>query len=223
MDPHLHVEFEADGRTRSAYPFLAQAYFSACRDSAVAIAGGYAYALPGDNIAVDATRSLARPGAGIASFRWRFHDRSEAAGPRASIRMTAPGMYAEELSVVTDDGREARDILHVRVWDPAAPRECAWGWVFHHPHRGIRAAVPVLFWNRAVNLREPARIDYGDGSPTEAIDREAQHVFPGHGVFTVSVSGTGARGEPFTQKMPVVVEPDAEECGRQVQGERSRS
>jgi murein DD-endopeptidase MepM/ murein hydrolase activator NlpD len=208
-DPHLHVGLKAGGTPLSPYPLLVEAYLRDYDDPVLPVAGGYAFATPGQAVELDAARSVARPGRKIASYRWTLHDGGEAQGPRATAKFGRPGLYSEELSVRTDDGREDRDFLQVRVYDPNRPGRIARGWVHHAPVRGARPGQEVLFWNRLSGLAGPATIDFGDGGKPSAFPREARHAFDKAGLYTVTVRGSGPGDEPATVKLRVAVEAPA--------------
>jgi hypothetical protein len=154
-DPHLHVGFHAAGTSISPYPFLVEAYLRAYDDPVLAVAGGYAFTVPGGSVDLDGSRSVARP-AGAASakpdralaMRWVLHDGRIVEGPRARAVFDRPGLYSEELRVRAAGGGEDRDFLQVRVYDPFRGSDIGRGWIYHAPVRGIRPGTPVLFWHR---------------------------------------------------------------------------
>ncbi|MCZ7634765.1 MAG: M23 family metallopeptidase [Verrucomicrobia bacterium] len=61
-DPHLHWGVFRDGQPLASYPFALEAYLRDYPDSVLAVAGGYHYAMPGEPVELDASRSVARPG-----------------------------------------------------------------------------------------------------------------------------------------------------------------
>jgi len=206
-DPHLHVGLQVAGAVVSLYPAIVEAYLRAYGDAILAVAGGYHFAVPGDAVALDSSRSAARPGRKIAAFSWRLHDGSAAAGPLARIRYDRPGLYSEELIVRTDDGAEDRDFAQVRIFDPARGNRIAYGWAYHSPVRGARPGDDVLFWNRLMGVTGPVKIDFGDGSPPQEIKAETRHAYARPGMHTVALTSRGPDDEPATIKMRVVVEP----------------
>jgi len=209
-DPHLHVGFHVAGTTVSPYPFLAEAYLRehADEEGALAVAGGYRFALPGETLALDATRSLPAPGRRIVGCRWRLSDGRTADAPTAQVRYDRPGLYSEELTVIADDGSEARDFAQVRVWGSAgdAPKP-AFGWVYSSPERGARPGEPVLLWNRLIGTTGPVTLDPGDGSPPRIVtDAMVTHAYPAPGLYTASLCARGPSGEPATVHLCVRVE-----------------
>ncbi len=205
-DPHLHVDLRRHGSYVSPYPFLVQAYLNTYPDSALAVAGGYAFTLPGETARLDATRSVVRSGRRIVACRWTLHDGRIIEGTGGDVCFESAGLYPEELSVKTDDGFEARDFLQVRVYDPQRARDMVSGWVYHTPVRGARPGDAVRFWNRLRNTRAPVSVDFGDGSSRETIEREIQHRFPRAGLYTVTFATLGPGNEPAMAKLPVVIE-----------------
>lgn len=206
-DPHFHLDLRRNGSYVSPYPFLVQAYFNTYPDSAIAAAGGYAFALPGESVRLDASRCVARPGRRIVSARWTLHDGRTLDGERGEVTFAKAGLYAEELAIRTEDGFEARDYLQVRVFDPARGREMAAGWVYQTPARGVRPGQRVLFWNRLRNTTAPVTVDFGDGSEPQTVEREIGHEFGHAGICTVTFSSRGPGEEPVTVKLPVTIEP----------------
>jgi len=206
LDPHLHIGLERNGTSISTYPFLIQAYLNTCPDSVLAVAGGWAYALPGDTVMLDATRSVARPGRRIVSTQWKLHDGQTLDGPRGTVTLDRTGLYSEELIVKTDDGDEARDFLQVRVFNSQREKDLATGFAYHTPVRGIRPGTPVLFWNRLCNANSPVQINFDDDTPTQQIEEATEHIFAQPGVYSVAFFTTLPGNEPVVVKLPVVVE-----------------
>lgn len=208
-DPHLHLGFHAEGTKFSPFPFMAAAYFRSFPDELLPIAGGFAFTVPGRPIALDGSRSLARPGERIASYTWRLHDGQTVSGAQAEVRYERPGYYAEELVVRSASGAEDRDSIHVTVYDPARSEahDIPRGWLHYAPARAIRPGTSVLFWNRLSGLAEAPEIEFGDSSARTTIESQVEHAYARPGIFTVSVHGRGLRGEPVLAKLRVVVEP----------------
>jgi hypothetical protein len=213
-DPHLHLGLEVDGARLSPFPALVASYFRTYDDPLIPIAGGMGYAVAGEMYTCDGTRSLARAGRKIVSYRWRLHDGAEVEGPLAEVPCDHPGLYAEELTVVADDGSEDRDYLHIRVWDPARERDIARGWLHYTPSRQIAPGDEVLFWNRTRDTRG-AKIDFGDGTAPESIEAEARHACRAPGLYTATLSALGPADEPAALKVRVIVR-DFARCGGRV-------
>src|SRR5690606_18831856 len=161
---------------------------------------------PGQTVALDGSRSVARPGRRIVSMVWRLHDGRTVEGATAEIACDRPGLYSEELTIRTDDGWEDRGFAQVRVYDPARGRDMVTGWIYHTPVRGIRPGDAVLLWNRLAGTVGPATIDFGDGAPAAIIDGETVHRYESPGLYTGTVSARGPEDEPATVRMRVVVE-----------------
>ena len=189
-----------------SYPFLLEAYLRDYPDAVLAIAGGYCYAMPGDTVQLDASRTIARPGRRIVRYRWFLHDGREFDGARPTVRAEKPGLYSEELRVWADDGSEDRDYVQLRVWDANRGSRIGAGWFYHSPVRGARAGQSIRFWNRLWNTIAPVMIDYGDGSPAAPINRESFHVYAKPGLYTARLQSRGPDEEPLEIRMRVVVE-----------------
>lgn len=205
-DPHLHWGVSQRGRALGSFPFLLEAYLRDYPDSVLAMAGGYHYALPGDLVQLDASRTVARPGRRIVRYRWFLHDGRELEEARPTVRAEKPGLYSEELRVWADDGSEDRDYAQLRVWDAERGARIGAGWFYHSPVRGARAGRPVRFWDRLWATTAPVTIDYGDGSPVASMNHESFHVYATPGLFTAKLQSRGPKDEPLEIRMRVVVE-----------------
>lgn len=206
QDPHVHLDLARDGHDINCYPMLAEAYFRTYDDPLLPVAGGFAFATVGQTIDLDGSRSLARPGRSIQSYRWRLHDGAEVAGSAAKVHFDQPGYYAEELIVTADNGTEDRDSIHVRVYDPAvAGQPIAMGWAYYSPTRNIKPGQPVTFWNRLGGTSD-VTIDFGDGAKPEPIAGELTHAYPQSGLYTVTLKGNGPRNEPVLHKLRIRID-----------------
>lgn len=205
-DPHLHWGVARNGQAVGSYPFALDAYFQDYPDSAVAVAGGYHYALPGEPVELDASRSVARPGRRIVRCEWRLHDGRVVAGEKAQVTSPQAGLFSEELRVWADDGSEYRDYAQLRVWDPLRGARIGGGWFYHSPVRGARIGTPIRFWNRLWGNTEAVRIDFGDGAPEATIDNEIVYAYSKPGIYTARLHTRGPEGEPMEVRMRVVVD-----------------
>lgn len=205
-DPHLHWGLFREGEPLASFPFVVEAYLRESSESVLALAGGYHYAMPGETVTLDGSRSVARAGRRIVRQQWLLHDGRVVDGMEAVVRAERPGLYSEELRVWADDGTEARDYVQLRVWDRERGGRVGGGWFYHSPVRGARAGEAVRFWNRLMGMTAPVRLDFGDGSVVEAVGREATHVYAGPGWYTARLVGRGPDGEPVEVRMGVVIE-----------------
>jgi murein DD-endopeptidase MepM/ murein hydrolase activator NlpD len=204
-DPHLHVELRVKGVNVASFPYLMEAYLRKYPDQAIAIAGGYRFAVPGEKVELDAPRSFARNRLPLEKVTWKLSDGRTVNTPMTSISYSKPGIYSEELIVQTKEGSQDRDFLYVTVFDPVKKRDMAYGWAYYYPVRGIKPGDKVLFWNRNGTSAD-TMIDYGDDSPEENIQKEANHSYMNSGRYVVTLTSTGPNNEPLTLKMEVVVE-----------------
>ena len=207
--PHLHLGFHFKETLLASYPFFVEAYLASYPDPLLPVAGGYYFAVPGQELELDGSRSIARPGKRIDSYVWRLHDGRAVKGPAARMKYESPGLYSEELTIRTTDGCEDRGYAQVRVFDPKRGRNIAGGWVHYTPVRGVRPGTEVLFWNRLRNTVGPATIDFGDGSPCQTIGKELRHTFKAPGLYVVTFTSRGPANEPVAVRTRVVVEPPA--------------
>lgn len=208
-DPHLHFGiWQADGSSISSYPFLVDAYLRMYPDAILPVAGGYYFTTPGCPLRLDGSRSIPRPDRAIASSTWRLSNGTTAHGLQTTIRYDRPGCYAEELIVRSDDGQEDWDFAQVRVYNfEATPRQIGYGWLYHSPVRGIKPGDSVRFQPRLVNVQPPVTLDFGDGSPPQAIAAETSYAYAKPGIYIVTLTTSGPANDPVTLKMRVIVEP----------------
>lgn len=208
LDPHVHFEFyHPGGDPISAYPTLVEAYLRTYPDPVLPNAGGYYFSVPGREVVLDGSRTVVRPGRRIVDCWWQLHHGGRQSGRQAPLTYAAPGLYSEAFHVRLEDGTEDCDFAQVRVYDPARGRDMAWGWVLAHPVRDVRPGMPVVFWNRLLNLKAPVKIDYGDGAPVAEMGAESQHAYAAPGLYTVRVTSTGPEAETVQVQVRVVVEP----------------
>jgi len=205
-DPHLHADFFLSDTQIASYPFIVEAYLRDYPDPVLAVAGGYAFGLPGETIHLDGSRSIAREGESISSHTWLLHDGRRVDAAELDVQYDRPGLYSEELIVRTDRGDEDRDYLQVRIYDPERPRPLVFGWFYHWPVRGIFPNTSVEFHNCLMNSEGEVSIDFGDGTAIQKIDTIANHSYQKPGVYSVSLKTSGERGDPAEVRMRVVVE-----------------
>jgi hypothetical protein len=205
-DHHLHTELRCAGAGVCTYPFLVEAHLRDYPEDVLAVAGGYAYGLPGETIRLDGSRSVAREGAAIATHCWRLHDGREVDGPTADVQYDRPGLYSEMLVVRTDRGSEDHDYLQVRIYDPEHPRDGVWGWFHHWPVRGISPGTEVTFENRLANADGGVLIDFGDGTERRPIHEYTEHAYEEPGIYDASLHAPSRHGEPAVVRMRVVVD-----------------
>ena len=205
FDPHLHFNIQYSGALLSAYPLVVESYFRAYPDEALAVAGGYYYSTPGMEVHLDGSRSVARPGGRIAEYEWHLHNGEIVHSSAARLAVEQPGLFSEELIVRTENGFEARDFAQVRVYDSKQGRNIAQGWVYYTPVRGILPGTPVLFWNRIYSMADSVHVDFGDGSPLEAVKDCVEHEYGMPGTYVVAFHARGPVNEPLTMKIRVVV------------------
>lgn len=216
-DPHLHISFHENQALNfpnkwgdylyNTFPFLIEAYFNKYTDNVLAITGGNYFSLPGKEVTLDATRSIARQGEEIVSYSWVLSNGKTADLPVTNISYEKPGLYAEELRVKTKSGDEDRNYAHVRVFDPERPGHLGGGFCYHFPVRHIVPGTEVLIWDRInENSHTPVIINFGDGSEERVIKRECTHVYDKSGFYTITMSTKGPELEPINVKMRIVVE-----------------
>jgi murein DD-endopeptidase MepM/ murein hydrolase activator NlpD len=205
-DPHVHFDLHYSKITLGSYPYLVEAYLNTYPDTVIAVAGNYLYSVPGRPVTLDATRSITRPGEKIEKYTWTLHDGEQSDSSVVQRLYDKPGLYTEELQVVTASGASDRDFVQVRVYDTAHARDVSYGWAYYYPVRNIHPNTDVLFWNRLYNTAAPVIINFGDGTPLQEIGDELTHRYASPGRYVVTLSSSGKMKEPVTVKMEVVVE-----------------
>lgn len=203
-DPHCHVDIRYNDIRLASFPYLMEAYLRSFPDEVLAIAGGYKFVLAGETAQLDARRSIARPGDPIKYFIWKLHNGKEVNDVNAIVEYDKPGLYTEELMIVTEGGAVDRDFIQVQVYG-AEGKNIGRGWAYYYPVRDIQVGTPVLFWNKLLNTTTPVIIDFGDGKISE-MEEEITHHYKNPGNYVVTLFAKGPRSEPITVKLEVVVE-----------------
>ncbi|MEO9021826.1 MAG: PKD domain-containing protein [Ginsengibacter sp.] len=206
-DSHCHVELQYNGTQLASYPYFMEAYLRTYPDKVVAVAGGYQFTDVGENVLLDATRSLARKGETIKSYTWELHNGEIKNSSKIVLRYQHPGLYTEQLTVKTVSGAEDRDFVQIRVFDSTVNKKnIAYGWAAYDPVRDIHPNTKVLFWNRLINTKGTVLMNFGDGSGATIISKEMYHAYKAKGRYVVTLSSHSNNDEPITIKMEVVVE-----------------
>jgi hypothetical protein len=203
-DPHLHVELSVKGVEVASFPYLMEAYQRKYPDQVFAVAGGYRFAVPGEKVVLDASRSFSRDKSSL-QYNWKLSNGKNVKGPITSITYNKPGIYSEELMVNTKDGKQDRDFLYVTVFDSEKKRAMGYGWAYYYPLSDIKIGGEVIFWNRLDGTTSDVTIAYGDGTK-EIIQKESRHSYENPGHYVVTLTSLGRNNEPLTLKMEVVVE-----------------
>lgn len=204
--PHLHTEFGYKGTKFNAFPMLIEAYFRDYTDEVVAIAGGYGFASVREVVQLYGTCSLARPGEEIVAYYWITHKGDTINEPIFSLAYDAPGLYSEQLIVLSKLGAIDRDFLQVKVNHEELGNEIVARHVMYHHVRNIQPVAAVLFWNRLVNIEGPVRVDFGDGSQIVEIEEEVYHRYNRSGNYVVTYEANGKLGDHAVVQMEVKVE-----------------
>ena len=206
LDPHLHIELAVKDVDVNSFPYIMEAYLRKYDDKVIAIAGGYRFAVPGEKIELDASRSFDRNNLPLKSTEWKLSDGTIVSNSVTSITYNEPGIYSEELTVETKDGYTDRDFLYVTVYDTSGVNKTASGWAYYYPVRGIKAGDEVIFWNRLTGTISDVMINFGDDSSWETIGEQTTHIFKEAGKFVITLKSKGAGNAPVTLKMEIVVE-----------------
>lgn len=206
LDPHLHVGISVSGMDVATFPYLMEAYLRKFKDPAVAIAGGYRSALPGEKVELDGTRSFAADNSTLKNISWNLSDGTIVNEPITSISYSQPGIYSEELTVETAGGNQDKDFLYVIVYDTTKTRNIAYGWAYYYPIRDIHPGDEILFWNRLTGTTSDVLINYGDDQSWIPAQEASFHIFKKPGVYVVTLKSTCPGNGPVNLKMAVNVE-----------------
>ena len=193
-DPHLHVDLRDERTKYSPYPALVEAYLGTFSDSALPNGGGNYFAVVGDTVLLDATRTVVRPGRKLTSLTWTLHDGRVLQQTVIPVVFEKPGLYIEELTIQTDDGFTDKDFAYVRVYEPAAHWPLVRGYAFYAPQRRVTTTTPVDFWIYVHNA-EYAMLDFGDGTPSVRVparEGTAAHTYFKPGLYVASVRAPGS-------------------------------
>lgn len=204
-NPHLHINFIYKGEAVSTYPYMVEAYLRDYPENILAVAGGYAYIMAGEELELDATRTIVRKGHKITKYSWELPDGKMINGAKTKVRFDKPGNYAVTLHVKTDKGEEDRDFLKVYVFNQQKQNNDYLGVFYHIPVRGIKAGDEVNVWRTALS-KFPVTIDFGDGSKPVAAKLKTPHTYKKPGIYTVSMTSSKPSERPTTEKMKIVVE-----------------
>ncbi len=205
-DPHLHFSARVHETEISLFPAVIESYFNTYPDAVLAIAGGYRFALPGQEILVDGTRSVARKEDSILHYEWELPGGTTVKRPLVKFVIGKPGLYSALLKVTTLSGAVDRDFLQIRVFDLRRKKNITYGWIYHSPVRNIHRGDTVTIVTRLMNVIGAIQMDAGDGSPVRTINSETYHIYNEPGNYVVTVSATGPAGEPVTLQMEIKVQ-----------------
>jgi murein DD-endopeptidase MepM/ murein hydrolase activator NlpD len=207
-DPHLHVHLSIDNKKLASFPILMEMYLRKYSDPVIAIAGGYRFAVVGDTLNLDASRSIGNNTKKIKEYKWKLSNKNIINKATAKITYTKPGIYSEELIVKTNDGFIDRDFLYVTVYDTIQSQNLNFpkGWAYYHPLRGIRSGSDVLFWNRMTNSEFNVKINFGDDKNWYIIEKESKHTYKKPGRYVVTLLSKDSEENSYTLKMEVMVE-----------------
>lgn len=204
-DPHFHTDISIKKINLASFPYLMEAYLRKYKDPIVAIAGGYRFAIPGQKVVLDASRSIVKNG-NIFNVNWKLSNGKLADQEQVEIVYDKPGLYAEELIVENDKGEKDRDFLYVKVFDYDHKYDFTYGWAYYYPTRNIKTGDTVLFWNRMINADSDVKINFGDSSNWVTVKKEITHAYKSKGRYVVTLLSVNEKKEPTTLKMEVIVE-----------------
>ncbi|NGM63480.1 peptidoglycan DD-metalloendopeptidase family protein [Sphingobacterium sp. SGG-5] len=204
-NPHLHMNFIYKGEAVSTYPFIVEAYLRDYPDNVLAVAGGYVTMMAGEEVELDAIRTVVRDGYKIAEYAWELPDGKIIKKAKTKVRFDKPGNYTVALHVKTDKGDEDRDFLKVYVFNPQKENNDYLGVFYHFPVRDIKAGDEVNIW-RTSGFKIPVTIDFGDDSAPVRAKVKTPHTYKKPGIYTVTFTSVTPSERPTTEKIKIVVE-----------------
>jgi murein DD-endopeptidase MepM/ murein hydrolase activator NlpD len=168
-----HLHFDISGRqpsgkwgTIEGYAFLWEAYVRQYRPAVMAVARPHHFALTGENVELDGSRSWSAAG-DIAYYEWPCSDGQLATGAMFQRSYSRAGVYSEILKVTDRERRVDHDFAVVHVLDRAAPTELPPSInAIYYPTTGIQPGDPITFGVRTSRTTDGAESwDFGYGSP----------------------------------------------------------
>jgi murein DD-endopeptidase MepM/ murein hydrolase activator NlpD len=148
-----------------AYPYLWESYINRHKPKVLAVVGPHRYAVVGDSVLIDATRSVSFEGKTI-NYEWTFSDGTKSNKPVLKKKYEKPGYYSEILKVTDDRGNVAYDFLTVTVvYDNQPDKKYGYSTVGYYPVFNIKAGDSLLFKGRTFNIEGGTDTwDFGDGN-----------------------------------------------------------
>ncbi len=222
---HLHFDIfshQPSGKwgVQEGYGFLWEAYQRQFKPELIAVARPHHLAAVGEAVRLDAGHSWARSGR-IASYRWTFHDGSQADGAVVLRTYERPGTYSEILEVKDDAGNVDYDFAVVQVLDKKKPDELPPSiHANYSPTFQIHPGDEVTFKVRTFRAPGGETWNFGDGSPQVEVKSDGnaemlakdgysvtthRYAAPGH--YLVTVFNTAPTGLTATAHLHVLVEP----------------
>lgn len=222
-----HLHFDISGRQPSGkwgiidgYVFLWDAYLRKHQPDLIAVARPHAFALTGESVELDGSRSWAATGK-VASYRWTGTDGQTADGPIWKRTYAQPGVYSETLEVRDAEGHVDYDFAIVHVLDRDHPDRLPPSiHAAYAPTFDIRPGQPVRFFVRTFRTTDGQETwDFGDGSPAVTVQSDGnvtplakdgyaitEHAYAKPGLYLVRVERTDKNGYRAVAKLKVVVE-----------------
>lgn len=223
-----HLHFDISGRQPSGkwgiidgYAFLWEANLRERQPALIAVARPHHFALTGEAVRLDASRSWTAAGK-VAAYEWTCTDGQTASGPVLERTYSKAGVYSEIAKVTDAAGRVDYDFAIVHVLDASDPNRLPPSiHAAFSPTTGIRAGAPVTFLVRTFRTTEGAETwDFGDGSAPVTVKSDGNvkplaadgyakttHTFAKPGLYLARVQRTDGNGFTGTARLKIVVEP----------------
>jgi murein DD-endopeptidase MepM/ murein hydrolase activator NlpD len=197
-------------RRLNLYPWYVAAYQAQHPKGLLAVARPHRVALTGEDIALEASHSLAWGGSRIVERRWVLPDGSTITNNQAHVTFAKPGAYVASLWVKDNEGNEDVDFCQIKVFSKSET-EANMPHLFlsYTPTEGLRPRTPisVRLWFQGANGGSIS-LDFDDGARISDCQQytELQHSFELPGVHILTAQCQAA-GNSITAKLKVVVNP----------------
>jgi murein DD-endopeptidase MepM/ murein hydrolase activator NlpD len=222
---HLHFEIvsrQPSGRwgTQEGYAFLWEAYLRQYKPPVIAVARPHIFAMAGEAITLDGSRSWSRSGKGL-RYDWSFSDGTTASGPRFKRLYNTPGQFSEILKVSDAQGNIAYDFAIVEVIDRTNPEPVPPAiHAAYAPTFDLHPADAITFKARTFSTTGGQEIWYfGDGTPPVTTHSDGNveihalngyaatvHRFAKPGDYLVRVERSDLKGRKATARLHVHIE-----------------
>ncbi len=221
-----HLHFDITGKQPSGkwgiidgYAFLWEAYLRQYRPPLLAVARPHHFALVGEEVELDGSRSWAADGK-IRAYDWTFSDGGSATGATVKHTYKKPGVYSEVLRITDGAGRIDYDFANVNVVDRDQPERLPPSiHANYYPTFGLQPGDPITFQVRTFRTTDGKETwDFGDGSPKVEVQSDGNvvplakdgyartvHRYERAGHYLVRVERTNRDGYTAVAHLPVRV------------------
>ncbi len=213
-----HLHFGVHGREGdekgliNAYPFIVEAYLENHPGALLAVARPHHYVAAGETVHLDASNTICQGGK-IVSYRWTFHDGTQAEGPKVKRVYKQPGAYSEILEVKDNRGQVDVDfaVVHVLSETDTMEKRPPSIHAAYYPTEGIQPGDEIYMKARTFQVKGgKERWDFGDGKTgeTHSLDEFAtiSHHYDKPGMYIVTVKRDSDNGVSAMARLKIIVD-----------------